>query len=117
MATLENMRAPQVLNKDQARTLMRQVADKFKFQHSVADWMVDKGVMSLQDFQQTVTSKEEVETKIIDMMPRETQWVDSKMVQTARMRIAWASTFQAQLEGEKKQSSAESGQDLLPLTE
>ena len=116
MATLDSMRAPQVLNNDQARTLLRQMADKFKFQHSVADWMVDKGMRSLQDFQQIVTSQEEVETKIIDMMPRGTQWVDCKMVQTTRMRIAWVSTFQAQLGGEKKQSSAESGQDVLPLT-
>ena len=48
MATLmfgkwgDAMRAPQVLNRGQAQVLMQQVADKFNFQQSVAEWMVER---------------------------------------------------------------------------
>lgn len=117
MATLDSMRAPPRLSKEAALDLMKQVAAKFNFQEEIAEWLVERGVRSLQDFQQVVISNAEIETNIIEKMPGNTAWVDSKMVQTARLRIAWGSTFQAQLSEEKKQEMVESGQDLLSSRE
>jgi hypothetical protein len=47
MATLARMEAPQALSETDVRALMREVAQKFNFQPTIADWLVDQGVRSL----------------------------------------------------------------------
>ena len=116
MATLERM-VPQALWEPEAKALMRQVAGKFNFQPTIADWLVDQGVRSLTDFQDLVTTKEGIGTEIIDKMTEETVWAGSRMVQTARVRMAWASTFAAAASERKKAELVETGQEVLSAPE
>ena len=113
MATLARMEAPQTLSEEDARTLMRKMAQKFNFQPAIADWLVEQGVRSLTDFQDLVTTKEAIGTEVTDKMPKNTQWTGSKMVQTARVRTAWTSIFEAAASEKSQSELAETGQEAL----
>ena len=117
MATLATMEAPQALSEAEAKTLMREVGQKFNFQHEIADWLVVQGLRSLTDFQDLVTTKEAIGTEITDKMPENTVWAGSKMVQTARVRMAWSSTFAAAATEKKKAELVETGQEVLSAPE
>ena len=117
MATLARIKAPQALSEVDARTLMREVAVKFNFQPEIADWLVQQGVRSLADFQDLATTKEAVGIEITDKMPENTVWAGSKMVQTARVRMAWASTFAAAASEKKQAELVETGQEVLSAPE
>ena len=117
MATLSAMQAPVALDEHQARDLMRQVAAKFNFQKEIADWLVVQGVRSLTDFQDLVATKDAIATEITDQMPENTTWAGSKMAQTARVRMAWSSTFAAMATENKKTELADAGQDVLSAHE
>ena len=112
MATLARMQAPQALSKVGARTLLRGVARKFNFQPEIADWLVEQGVRSLADFQDLASTKESISTEVTDKMPVNTNWTGSKMVQTARVRMAWASTFAA-AESDKQAGLVRTSQEFL----
>ena len=117
-AILAGMTAPAVLDAEAAKDLMRQVATRFNFMPAIADFLVEQGVRSLSDFQNIITSKEAVGPMITDRMAEETRWEGSKMVQTARVRMAWESTFTA-TEAERKKAAAfqDNAEDLLPEEE
>ena len=83
---------------------MRQLAGKFNFQPTTADWLVDQCVRSLVDFQDLVTTEGGIRTETIEKMPEETLWAGSKMVQTARGQMAWASTFAARHQQGRRRS-------------
>ena len=117
MATLARMDAPLALSEVDARTLMREVATKFNFQPEIADWLVQQGVRSLADFQDLATTKESIATEVTDKMPESTAWAGSKMVQTARVRMAWASTFAAAASEKKQADLVETGQEVLSAPE
>ena len=117
MAALARMEAPQALSEVDARTLLREVAVKFNFQPEIADWLVQQGVRSLADFQDLATTKESIGTEVTDKMPENTVWTGSKMMQTARVRMAWASTFAAAASENKKAELVEAGQEVLSAPE
>ena len=50
-------------------------------------------------------------------MPENTPWTGSKMVQTARVRMAWSSTVVTAAMEKKKTELAEGGQDMLSAPE
>ena len=72
MVTLATMEAPQALSEAEAKTLVREVGQKFNFQPEITDWLVVRGVRSLTDFQDLVTTKEAIGTEITDKMPENT---------------------------------------------
>ena len=117
-AILAGMHAPAALSEDEAKELLYKVAERFNFQPEIADYLLSLGVRSLSDFQNCVTSKEAIDKELTAKMPETTSWTGSRMVQTARVRMAWESTFQAtQAETKKAAAYEDASQDLLPEEE
>ena len=114
-AILAGMHAPAALSEADAKELLYKVAEKFNFQPEIADYLLSLGIRSLSDFQNGFTSKEAIDTELTKKMPETTAWTGSRMVQTARVRMAWESTFQAtQAETKQKAAYEDASQDLLP---
>ena len=114
---LAGMQAPAALSEAEAKDLLYKVAERFGFQTEIADYLLQLGVRSLSDFQNCVTSKEAIDTEITAKMDADTAWKGSRLVQTARVRIAWESTFSA-TQAETRQVTQvvvqNATQDLLP---
>jgi hypothetical protein len=111
---LAGMAAPAALEQEEAKKLLHDIADRFKFQHEIADFLLTIGVRSIQDFQNCVTSKEAIASEIIGKMSSETSFTDSKTIQIARLRMAWESTFKATEAAAKKAAALDDDADLLP---
>ena len=102
---LAGMHAPAALSEAEAKELLYKVAEKFNFQQEIADYLLALGIRSLSDFQNVFTSKESIDLELTAKMPETTAWTGSRMVQTARVRMAWESTFQA-TQAETRKSTA-----------